>query len=467
MPGSQDHHSNQSTVSTANVINGAFSALAVADGRSAVDGAVSLEELTGVAVEILDDGDSTVAEIVERDGCGVPSPGNVVRVRVHQRGSSALITVLGGVLDDCAVTSAEVATVLRVLLDGESSANLISRFSSLGARTDGANTVGVPSTDTNTSGRVSARGTISTEIVDPISACIGSDTGYACAAVLSATVGGQVTVVDNSCRTVVSVGDISWPAVPKTILETTASSPYGEADATPEVSVIVRPSPTVRRGRRELEWRSPEYRHETCSVTIEQGPRGVKLTARTVDSFDPAQVVGTLIRVFSEWAVDLEREVDRPTVRSLAMQDSGEIDPLGGELVGEVEELLAAQLCRVLGLNEGTVGGDDNFFRLGGDSMGALTLSTALGEQGWTLDVQDVFQCPNVRSLAKKMSHISASSVREGGEGSEGEAEGTFVVAPASDHVSAPMSASGLDAATLAALVGDNSSASPLAGDKK
>ncbi|MFD6160249.1 condensation domain-containing protein [Nocardia sp. NPDC060256] len=107
---------------------------------------------------------------------------------------------------------------------------------------------------------------------------------------------------------------------------------------------------------------------------------------------------------------------------------------LGGEPRTDAERVVAAAIRQVLELDEDDeVGREDTFFSLGGDSIAALRLVTDLAEQGYVLDVQTVFAFPAVHELATQL------------------AEGTpLAAAPA--PAAAPMSASGLDPAALAAL---------------
>ncbi|MEU6561214.1 condensation domain-containing protein [Nocardia nova] len=111
---------------------------------------------------------------------------------------------------------------------------------------------------------------------------------------------------------------------------------------------------------------------------------------------------------------------------------------LGGEPETDAERLLAECIREVLDLDEDDpVGRADTFFSLGGDSIAALRLVTLLGERGYTLDVQQVFEFPAVREMAAQL--VAAEP------GAEQAAEPAAV---------APMSASGLDAAALQALAG-------------
>lgn len=110
---------------------------------------------------------------------------------------------------------------------------------------------------------------------------------------------------------------------------------------------------------------------------------------------------------------------------------------LGGPPRTEPERLLVQVIRDVLELDEDDeVGRADTFFSLGGDSIAALRLATVLSERGYAVDVQDVFEFPAIRELAEQLT----------------DAEPQTASASTDAPAVAPMSASGLDAATLQAL---------------
>ncbi|MBF4995671.1 thioester reductase [Nocardia sp. BSTN01] len=128
------------------------------------------------------------------------------------------------------------------------------------------------------------------------------------------------------------------------------------------------------------------------------------------------------------------RDVEIPTVFERNTSYSGGTG-LGGEPSTEAERLIAATIREVLELDaDDEVGRADTFFSLGGDSIAALRMVTLLGERGYALDVQKVFEFPAVHEMAAQLTEAEAVPAAE-------------QPAPV-----APMSASGLDPAALAAL---------------
>jgi amino acid adenylation domain-containing protein len=73
----------------------------------------------------------------------------------------------------------------------------------------------------------------------------------------------------------------------------------------------------------------------------------------------------------------------------------------------ESEELLAAVWSAVLGRE--SIGAEDNFFALGGDSIGAIQVAARAASLGLSLDARDVFQHQTVRELAAAATRATAA----------------------------------------------------------
>ncbi|UNO41478.1 non-ribosomal peptide synthetase [Streptomyces sp. MST-110588] len=79
----------------------------------------------------------------------------------------------------------------------------------------------------------------------------------------------------------------------------------------------------------------------------------------------------------------------------------------------ETERLLAGVFAELLGLEEESVGLEDNFFALGGDSILSIQLVSRVRRAGLPLTSKDVFRASTVRALAE----LIDTTVREAGEG--------------------------------------------------
>ena len=100
-------------------------------------------------------------------------------------------------------------------------------------------------------------------------------------------------------------------------------------------------------------------------------------------------------------------KLDRKKLRQLAAElSSDKLAGFGladGEKRGastDMEKKLQIFWADILGVKDSSIGADDSFFRLGGDSIGAMKLVTAARTNGITLSVADVFRCPRLCEMA-------------------------------------------------------------------
>lgn len=77
--------------------------------------------------------------------------------------------------------------------------------------------------------------------------------------------------------------------------------------------------------------------------------------------------------------------------------------PINGPILQpstEMEILLRDMWCLVLSVQPDSVGANDSFFQMGGDSVVAMRLVAACEKQGICLTVADIFDQPRLRDLA-------------------------------------------------------------------
>lgn len=170
---------------------------------------------------------------------------------------------------------------------------------------------------------------------------------------------------------------------------------------------------------------------------------------------DPDRLLAGLRRRLPAYAVPATIDlIDAiPTTGSGKTDRNALPDPLpraavgiGGPPRAGTERALAALVAEIIGVEAGTIGREDGFFALGGDSVLALRLVTAAGEHGLAFTVRDVFERQTVAGLAE----VAASA---GSADARGSAHAPDAGAGAgAGEPSAPMSASGLDDAALADL---------------
>ncbi|KAH7348326.1 hypothetical protein BKA65DRAFT_500385 [Rhexocercosporidium sp. MPI-PUGE-AT-0058] len=78
------------------------------------------------------------------------------------------------------------------------------------------------------------------------------------------------------------------------------------------------------------------------------------------------------------------------------------------------EDILRSAWAKILGVNPEQIDVEDNFFRLGGDSVLAMKLVSSLRAQGHTLSVADIFNHMRLGDAAKvlKVNHVSQEKVQ-------------------------------------------------------
>ncbi|KAL5354954.1 hypothetical protein BJX96DRAFT_181049 [Aspergillus floccosus] len=67
------------------------------------------------------------------------------------------------------------------------------------------------------------------------------------------------------------------------------------------------------------------------------------------------------------------------------------------------ESILLQAVAETIGIGSGQIGLQDNFFRLGGDSVTAMSLVGVLRQRGYDLTVAEIFKQPGFEGLAEKM----------------------------------------------------------------
>ncbi|KAI1353206.1 hypothetical protein F5Y01DRAFT_277248 [Xylaria sp. FL0043] len=77
----------------------------------------------------------------------------------------------------------------------------------------------------------------------------------------------------------------------------------------------------------------------------------------------------------------------------------------------DAEILLRDLWADILGIDTSAIGLDDEFFRLGGDSLAAIRLVSATGKAGFALTVADVFRCPKLESQARLLTDVATRDV--------------------------------------------------------
>jgi amino acid adenylation domain-containing protein/non-ribosomal peptide synthase protein (TIGR01720 family) len=137
----------------------------------------------------------------------------------------------------------------------------------------------------------------------------------------------------------------------------------------------------------------------------------VRITAKEVEvalgEALPSYYVPTMFMPVSNMPMTTSGKLDRKVLRQLAADvPEAERAPYrlagnsGRAPSGHVEITLARLWVEVLKLGADTVGAEDSFFRLGGDSISAMRLVTASRKHGVILNVANVFAQPKLAEMA-------------------------------------------------------------------
>jgi amino acid adenylation domain-containing protein/non-ribosomal peptide synthase protein (TIGR01720 family) len=129
----------------------------------------------------------------------------------------------------------------------------------------------------------------------------------------------------------------------------------------------------------------------------------------------PAYYVPAMFMPMTSMPMTTSGKLDRKVLRQLAA-DVPELQMAAFRLAGNsgrapsghVEVTLARLWAEVLRLSADTVGAEDSFFRLGGDSISAMRLVTASRKEGVVLNVANVFAQPKLAEMAATVSVLSS-----------------------------------------------------------
>ncbi|OHF00037.1 hypothetical protein CORC01_04683, partial [Colletotrichum orchidophilum] len=134
----------------------------------------------------------------------------------------------------------------------------------------------------------------------------------------------------------------------------------------------------------------------------------------------PAYMLPTLFVPINRMPLTISAKADRRKLRALAqglrpedlslLQGTSDVKE---QPQSQAEVDMQAVWAEVLGVKTETIGLDDNFFRLGGDSITAMKMVPAARQLGLQISVADVFRAPILRDLASQAAASDQSSLVE------------------------------------------------------
>nr|WP_239072416.1 non-ribosomal peptide synthetase [Streptomyces bauhiniae] len=170
-----------------------------------------------------------------------------------------------------------------------------------------------------------------------------------------------------------------------------------------EIEAVLRAHPAVREAVVTAREDAARGRHLVGHAVAHPGPapRPDELRAHLAKAL-PAYMVPASVLVLDELPLNVNGKLDRKALGALAVTpDEPGSGPAAEAPAGAWEEYIATVWQDILGT--ASVGRDDDFFALGGDSMSALRCLTRIGNG---LRWPDLFRHPTVRGLA---AHLTAA----------------------------------------------------------
>ena len=173
----------------------------------------------------------------------------------------------------------------------------------------------------------------------------------------------------------------------------------------------------------------PNSKHSTLAAFVSAGndrtanedqPQILKMTAGLKEKFGaaesrvqsilPSYMVPRLFVPMSQLPQTLSGKTDRQRLRLLASQLTDDVladcqiaSGIKRDPQTTHEIILQRMWADVLSLDIRSIGLDDSFLRMGGDSVNAMRLASRTREQGFALTVQAIFQHPRLDEMAAQM----------------------------------------------------------------
>ena len=142
----------------------------------------------------------------------------------------------------------------------------------------------------------------------------------------------------------------------------------------------------------------------------------IEMLEKEMSQEGPAHMVPSAFVPMTQLPMTVSGKTDRRALRNLAAEmdlyafasSNGTGSASHVEPTSEGEYRLRQFWASVLSLPESTISVQDNFLRLGGDSIAAIRLATFVGKEGMSLTVSDIIRHPQLSEMAR---HLSQNGV--------------------------------------------------------
>ncbi|WP_299497293.1 non-ribosomal peptide synthetase [uncultured Shewanella sp.] len=161
-------------------------------------------------------------------------------------------------------------------------------------------------------------------------------------------------------------------------------------------------------------------RKNLSEVDEETGRQLIESARKSMNERLPSYMIPTTFNLIDSLPLNCNGKLDHERLPAPTLVDINEcIDP-----TTEIEKTLCQIWSEVLGLDK--VGVEDNFFRIGGDSIICIQLVSRLRRQGFSIRAKDIFDSPTITQLIPVLESDKESSIKT----EEGELVGRFGLLP-------------------------------------
>ncbi|POS75877.1 hypothetical protein DHEL01_v205733 [Diaporthe helianthi] len=126
----------------------------------------------------------------------------------------------------------------------------------------------------------------------------------------------------------------------------------------------------------------------------------------------PSYMVPSLYLECAKLPLTSSDKIDRRSLKQMVVDMSEEEYLLATGMTAEkripgtsTEVFLQRLWAEILKINPDHIGLDDEFNRMGGDSIQAMRLAASARQQGWTLTVASITKCPSLEQMSRQMIH--------------------------------------------------------------
>ncbi|KAM0280109.1 hypothetical protein ACHAO9_011373 [Fusarium lateritium] len=188
--------------------------------------------------------------------------------------------------------------------------------------------------------------------------------------------------------------------------------PKGSSSQTPVVVAFVQEAPAKDAQLLKLDTSTSDVSLPLSqAVSIELATAIVGLNKAMVETLPPYAIPSICIPLAEAADINVPENLDEQVTLSLVVELRKAFASLKRTIADTTvlttkERVLRASWSKFLGIEEEKLSLDDNFFRLGGDSIVAMRMVSALRQDGYRLSVASIFQNMQLRGMANSLVEV-------------------------------------------------------------